>query len=49
MQFASISAIDGPLPEPWSIENYAYGIEKLQFKNQVSEKFLDIEVNLIIH
>ena len=35
-------------PRPWSIENYAYGIEKLLLKTQVSEKFLHSEVNLII-
>ena len=35
-------------PGPSSIENDTHGIEKLLLKSQVSEKFLHIEVNLII-
>ena len=50
MPCASFSMLDGPdgPPGPFSIENDAYGIEKLLLKTQVSEKFLHSEVNLII-
>ena len=35
-------------PGPLGIENDTHGIEKLLLKTQVSKKFLNSEVNLII-